>query len=305
MTLSQAQLDVQVATCLGTDAVTYLSNKVRGGSSGRKGTRYEDFFAAFKVAEAAVARLHGTADWPRIQEQVRGFVDDLRISSPSLAQYFQLKNVQQGLTWTAKGHSLEVDFLFQKVLSDHLGEPSPMTTLVLSSEALSKDLGDDVPRSIASHSEVVHFPYADGHGNRLVQEHEPLCKALASLSRSVNTPLDALEGVLGVLIIGLMQQNGQEVSVESVINSARAVSPGLIRLFPEEVKQVVLDTAFTAVLARIEGFVYVLDRGFFEWSWYDTSGVTSYDCLSKEFIRLQKRVVSRNPVTFDDLEELL
>jgi len=303
MTLSQAQLNAQVAACLGDDAVLYLTNKARGGSSGRKGARYEDFFTAFKVAEAAAARLSGATEWLRVQEQARAFVDDLRLSSSGSSQYFQLKNVQ-ALAWSAGTRSLVDDFRFQKVLSEHLGEPSPRTVLVVSSNVLFEAMRD-VPAVIAQHSEVVHFPFADGHGNRLVQEHAPLREALKMLCRSEEVTLDALEGVLGVLIIGMMKQNGQDVSVESVLASARSVSPHLIRLFPDEVARIRLDPAFVSVLAAIDGFEYVMDRGFFEWSFYDTSGVTSYDCLSEDFDRLQRRVISQRPITFEDLEELL
>lgn len=292
-----------VLACLGSPAASYLANKVRGGSSGRKGTRYEDFFAAYQVAKCAVEKLQGDAEWPEIQEQVVAFVDDLLISRRDSTSYFQLKNVDT-LSWSAGDHPLVTDFSNQKVLSDYQGEPGPLTSLVVSSSNVLEKLGI-VPSSIATHSDVIHFPYGEGRINRLIQEYEPLCTTLKHLARTADVPLDALEGILGVLIIGLMRQDGQKVSVEDVVKAARAVSPSLIRLFPEELEQLELDASFVAILASIPGFVYRVDRGFFEWSYGDTSGVSSADCLTEDFRRLQTRVVSKSPDTFEELEELL
>ncbi|WP_295539169.1 hypothetical protein [uncultured Pseudacidovorax sp.] len=304
MTSGQSSVDEQVAACLGPDAVTYLANKVRGGSNGRKGARYEDFFAAFKVAEAAAACFSGVKRWPTVQEQVRAFVDDLRLASSESAGYFQLKNVLT-LAWESGDRPLQVDFQYQKTLSDHLGEPSPRTTLVVSSSELCESMRDSTPASIATHTDVVHFPYSDGSLNRLVQEHEGLRALLGVLSKSEDAPLDALAAVFGVLIIGLMKQEGREASIEEVVRAARSVAPSAIRLLPKDLERVTLDSDFANLLAQLEGFRYVVDRGFFEWAYYDTSGVTSFDCLSEEFGRLQARVMARRPTTFDELEELL
>lgn len=303
MALSNGPIRQAVANCLGAEHVSYLANKVRGGDSGRKGTRYEDFFAASKVAELSSAKLAGAAEWPRVQEQVEAFVDDLLIKTASSTKYFQLKNVQS-IGWTSGDHPLEEDFRAQKVLCDHLQEPSPSTTLVISNVNLLQSLSA-VPPSVAAHSSVEFFPYADGHANRLVKEHQPLRAALKSLSRSANVTDDVLEGVFGVLIIGMMKQNGAEVSVEDVINAARSVSPGFVRLFPDQLVGFKLDDDFVAVLARINGFVYGTERGFFEWSYFDTSGVSSTNCLTREFNNFQRLVVSANPTTFEELEELL
>lgn len=59
-----------IEDCLGKDAAKYAANKHRGGSSGAKGARYEDFFLAVKVAEAAAALVDDPdAEWPHVKGQ--------------------------------------------------------------------------------------------------------------------------------------------------------------------------------------------------------------------------------------------
>lgn len=293
--------DQQITSCLGAAAATYARNKARGGANGRKGTRYEDFYGAYKVAEEAVNHLNGSTDWPTIEDQVYAFVDDLVLTWPKLAHYHQLKNVQ-GLSWTAGEHPLVVDFEHQVVLSKARGEPPVKTTLVVANEDVFHAMSV-IPASIAPHSNVVLFPYADGHANRLVIEHTPLRNLLAQLTRLEDASDDELAYVLGMLMLGMQQAPSQ--TVDAVIERAQGASPSLIRLFHWQMHNVKLQPEFVNVLDKIPELKYGIERGFFHWNALGTSGVLQFNCLSHDFLRFQARVIASAPKTFEQFEELI
>ena len=59
-----------------TKTLTYLQRKNRGGTSGQKGTRYEDYFAIYQIAQLAPAVLEAKAVIYCLS-QILAFVDDL------------------------------------------------------------------------------------------------------------------------------------------------------------------------------------------------------------------------------------
>lgn len=292
--------DKQIIACLGAEVARYAQNKVRGGSNGRKGTRYEDFYGAYKVAEEAVSHLNGSTEWPTIEDQVYAFVDDLVLTWPRLAHYHQLKNVQ-ALSWTAGEHPLVVDFQHQVVFSKERGETAVKTTLVVANEDVFNAMSA-VPASIADHSNVVFFPYADGHANRLVIEYKPLRDLLTQLTRLEDASDDELGSVLGMLMLGMQQAT--TTTVEAVIEKAQRASPSLIRLFPWQMEGMELQLEFVNVLDKIFELQYGVSRGFFHWNALGTSGTLQFNCLSQDFERFQKRVIELAPETFEKFEEL-
>lgn len=281
----------------------YATNKVRGGSNGRKGTRYEDFFAGFRVAQVAVDQLRNLGEWPVIEDQVFAFVDDLVLTTSAKSHYHQLKNVAD-LSWTSGVHSLEVDFQYQVALSAQRNESPAITTLIVSKPEVFDGMLAGIPAAIKPHSTVEHFPYCDGSFNRLVIEFQPLRASLEQLTRIENPTDDDLANVLGVLMIGLMQ-SGQAPTVEAVLQKAQSVSPSLLRLFPWQIGGFQLHPEFVNILAKIPNLIYGTSRGFFTWSALSTSGVLQFNCLSPEFMRFQDRVISVAPLSFDEFEELL
>ena len=269
----------------------------------KKGARYEDFFAAFALAEVLAEKVAETdpSDWPDIYEQVVAFFDDLVVVTKNATRYHQLKNVQT-LSWQGGTHSIEADFLLQKQLSDMEGEPNSYTTLVTSSAKIAQGLQENIPATIVSHSNVLHFPYADGSLNRLVWEHEPLQKALAMLTRSsAASTKDELEYTFGALISGFLHRR-ENASSLTLLECAQKQSPGLLRLFPHQIRDINFREDFVKVLAQIHGLKYFAETGFFCWSCFSDSGVLPYNCLDAQFAGFQARVVAANPTTFDDFE---
>lgn len=293
-----------VSAAMGDKAGSYIANKAKGGSNGRKGTRYEDFFAAFVLAEVLARKAieANPTDWPDIYEQVVAFVDDLVVVTENATRYHQLKNVQT-LTWQGGTHSIEADFLLQKQLSDIEGEPNSYTALVTSDSKIALSLKGSIPPTIVSHTDVLHFPYADGSLNRLVWEHEPLRQALAMLTRagSAGSTKDELEYTFGALISSFLHRK-EGASSLTLLECAQKQSPSLLRLFPHQIRDVSLREDFVKVLAKIPGLEYVTETGFFCWSCFSDSGVLPYNCLNPQFAGFQARVVAANPSTFDDFE---
>jgi hypothetical protein len=299
----RAQCRVEIEKCLGKTAVTYADNKVRGGSNGKKGTRYEDFFTAFKVAQEAVQHLEEPTEWPIIEDQAYAFVDDLVVTySSTQTHYHQLKNTQ-ALSWTGGAHSLKGDFESQAVLCNSCAETAFLTTLVVSDEKVFAAM-KQLPESIEGHSKVELFPYAGGNANRLSLEHLPLRTLLCQLTRIEDPMDDDLGYVFGMLMLGL-QQAGSATTMETVIETAQKASPSLIRLLPYQFKDTKLKPEFVKILGEIEDLEYVTKRGFFSWKAFGMSGVLQFNCLSPEFLRFQERVVEMAPATFDAFEKLL
>jgi len=299
------QIDVKqlITDTFGTDILTYVANKKRGGDSGRKGTRYEDFFFLYKAAEIAVKYLAAPKPWPTVRGQVFGFVDDVVVIEPNRTDYYQLKNVKS-ITWTSGDHPLEVDFYNQYTVAQALGQPNPMTHLVVSDRTLKGSLEAAVPQNIRSYSSVIYFPYSEGSLNRLVLESDELQVVLKSLSKHSNPTLDQIEGVFGVLAMSLWQHpDGGEV--DTLLHAANQRLPNLLRsLEVVDEKQFVIPE-FENTLAGIPGLTYSFDKGFFSWSAFGMSGIFDTDCASAEFAKFQADVVQAQPGVFDDFEGLL
>jgi hypothetical protein len=293
-----------IAQLMGEEMATYVRNKATGGSNGKKGARYEDFFAAFTLAQilADKSKEEAQSEWPDIFDQVFAFVDDLVVITTDASKYHQLKNAKN-LTWLGGNHSIANDFEHQMQLSSHEGEPQPRTILVIAHPDVALEMRANIPQVIAAHSEVVYFPYADGHLNRLVMEYEPLRTALATLTRTAdaNPPADELGYVFGALVTSFLHR-GHACSSQVLLECAQKQSPALIRLLPNQTKDIQISPEFVKVLAQIPNLKYVTETGFFCWSCLTDSGVLPYNCLDTQFRGFQTRVVKGNPATFDEFE---
>ena len=282
----------------------YLTNKARGGSSGRKGTRYEDHFSGYTLARilANEGKAAEPENWPNIYEQVFSFVDDLVVESEEGATYYQLKNVA-ALTWQGSDHPLELDFELQKKVSDAFGEKETKLVLVTSDENVAKKMCEGMPFAIASYTAIEHFPYYVSL-NRLAIEFEPLRAVVSSLARTGSKVTDDEIGyTLSAFVSSFMHGNGSS-SVADLLKFAQGISPALVRLFPHQIANLKLKDEFIRVLAEIPNFAYCYNTGFFDWSCSLDSGVLPYNCLDKQFEAFQNRIINARPTSFEDLEDL-
>lgn len=294
-----------IETLLGPEARKYAENKQRGGASGKKGCRYEDFFLAAKAGEIAADYFSSKKlDWPILRGQTFGFVDDAVVLAKVNTNYYQLKNVKS-ITWTSGDHPLGTDFEYQYRLSIHLKEPNPTTILVVPEAQLQELLSGTIPNAIKAHSSVTLFPFCDGHSNRIVQECKELQENLRKVVKVEHATLDELVAAFGVLILACME-NPDGCSVDEIVKNANRYFPAQIRTLAEgDDGAKLLAEDFVNTLARIPRLTYDVKRGFFSWSAFGTSGVLGFDCSSDEFKQFQENVVQQQPMTFDQFEALL
>lgn len=297
--------NADITACLGEGPAKYAANKHRGGSSGNKGTRYEDFFIAYKAVEAAVRLLTDhNAPNPHIKGQDDvGFVDDARIASDTATDYFQLKN-KDAVSWTAGKHPIATDFGYQMTLSKHVGEPAPTTNLVVPTAELAAKLQEGIPTEIKDHTQVHHFPWSVT-ANRLVLESANLREWLTKLAHVDAPTNEALSGAFGTFLMASIEYP-DGATASDLADLATRMYPGQLRLLPitEDWEQH-LNPGFTRVLAGIPGLVYGAKRGFFYWSGFGTSGVFGSSVLSEEFKNFQNDIVQIGPKTFEEFEEVL
>lgn len=294
-----------VIQSLGEDWATYVANKRQGGNNGQKGVRFEDFFATYRLAEELCAGVATPGkSMPFLELQAEAIVDDLVVKwGQDQATYYQCKNVIS-VSWAAGTNPLQDDFSAQVALCTHLNQPNVRTALVVPTEKLSQSLQCSIPKAIATHTDVLYFPYCDGKVNRLIFESTAVLNSLTQLARVDNPTNDELANVFGALLHGITINNGRG-TCDDLLASAQSLSPHLIRLMPDQVSNFKLLDGFDETLAKIGGLVYRLSKGFFHWEAFGTSGVFSQNCLSQEFERFQRRVVENKPVTFDGFEILL
>lgn len=305
-----AELEHLVRQLLDDDAIKYLHNKHRGGSSGAKGSRYEDLFAVVKIAEISRDK-GGESDNTSVCSQApHFFVDDLVISEAprSVQSCHQLKN-SSNVSWTGGDHPIALDFERQYALSRAAGFATTSILLVVSDPASAEELARDIPENIRPFTSVKWFPW-ETSAVRLCELWPDQLEALAWLSKHEKPDFNQLSEVLSILL-GSWVALGGEVSVQAVIDRARNCSPTLIRpLIADCEVEATVRQDFIEILAKINHFSYSMVKGFFTWAYCppngtETRGVYPQDCLSGQFANFQERVVKRRPLTFDEMEEEL
>lgn len=282
--------------------VAYVQKKHEGGTSGKKGTRYEDFFATARIAEILAAHVQDHGPLPTVEEQALGFVDDLVVAETATTKYFQCKN-SATVSWSSGDHPIEVDFENQIILARELGKPDPKVELVVSDSARAEKLGGEIPKAIETSTTVRHFPYAE-RVNQLVFSNESLRETLSKLTRMEAPEIDDLEAAFSALLLCWVKVSGK-CTLEELVKSAREQSPQLLRVLPINEESQGLSEDFVNALAAIPGFSYSVKRGFFSWAAEGFLETLRCDCKSEAFERFMRRVIQAKPRHFDDFWEQL
>ncbi|WP_143750918.1 hypothetical protein [Burkholderia sp. HI2714] len=289
----------------GQDAERYLANKGRGGENNFKGGRYEQFFAAHRIAQLAVAFVSDGAD-ALVEAQAYGFVDDLVVTTSGDGAYsaYQLKN-SGNVSWTTGEHPIADDFRNQYSITRDFGYASIRLKLVCSDEACCGRLERDVPADISEYSAAEHFPYAAAT-HEILMSNARLRDDFASLH--INERGGALESdEVASLLIGAWASLPPEAKVSDVYAKVRRLSPTIIRPARSDADALaMLLPACKAILDAVQHFSYNIRRGVFRWSEeFGLSGQLSYDCFDDRFRAFQDRILDAHPATLDDLLELL
>ncbi len=285
------------------DAATlkYLQNKNRGGSSGQKGTRYEDYFAVYKLTQLARgiiefgSRVH-------FSSQLLAFVDDLVIDiNGERRQHYQLKN-SSNVAWASGKHPIQADFANQQRLNQNYPHRSHLF-LVVADKACATRLVANIPADIQPFSRVVYFPYAPDI-MALLEQVPGFKDALTYLSAFENPEPDKLDYVAKALIGAWVTSNFINVSGKDLLLIAQRQTPQYIRSFTTNLE---LEPQFEKILRNIEDLEYNLAKGFLHWDYADglQYGTQPYSIETDAFRRLQERIIHHNPRTFEELEPLL
>ncbi|MEB3230816.1 MAG: hypothetical protein VKJ64_07395 [Leptolyngbyaceae bacterium] len=284
------------------DAATlaYLQNKTRGGDSGQKGTRYEDYFAVYKLTQLAQAILE-TGLTAAFRSQILAFVDDLIIDiDAEPLQHYQLKN-SPTVSWNAGDRPIQADFDKQQQLNQAQLNRESDLSLVVSDANCAKRLQNTMPGAIAPFSRVQYFPKPSPLLAWLEQVPE-WKQAIVYLSAFDNPEPDKMEYVVKALMGAWI--TCKTASALELLTIAQQQSPQYIRSFQTDLT---LDVEVKTILGNIPDFRYSFSKGFLHWDYADglISGTPPYSADTDAFRRLQERIKERKPTTFEELENLL
>ena len=299
--------DSQLTTLLNEKNIQYLRNKYRGGVINQKGNSYENFFALYQIALLAKEVIEQEIDDIAIFSQIMAFVDDLVIDRGlgSDLYHFQLKE-SKSLSWGTNKSKIRIayDFRLQAELNTKALNRNSRISVVVSSEDISEKLITEMPTDIQAYSSVVLFPYKKTV-EELLQVSDDLQESIAYLTAFENPAPDKIECVAKILIGAWASSDTSKTTVLGVLQTAQTCQPSFIRSFKSD-ESFVLEPELISILQSINGFTYLISRGFFHWEYSGAmDGTYPFSLDSEEFQKLQKRIIQINPTTFDDLENLL
>lgn len=295
-------IEDRIEALFGKDVLAYYKNKQTGGNSNQKGSRYEDFFSVMQLAELFYTLCTEAQHDSEIQAQASALVDDLLIFDKlkNIKHHFQLKNTSS-IKWGDGNKSIGDDFYKQKLLNDDAGIENTRTTLVCSNQDKVNELTALMPIEIIAFSTVVFFPNVETV-NQLLFEHKEFKNRLKTICFSDES--DKLEALATIIL-------GHWCDKKTTICSVRVLFSELQNRFPNYLAQIDavirLLPEVDMILSKIEGFSYVLEKGYFNWSYSDglDSGNFMYPIGTKEFNNLQQKIIAQQPSQFSELENLL
>jgi hypothetical protein len=292
----------QIRQLFGSDVLSYLANKNRGGISGEKGNTYENFFAVYQLALLAKEVIDNKREI-NFYSQIIAFVDDLIIvcQDDITFQHYQLKN-RTDVAWGSGLQSITDDFSKQYALNQSMSRQSKLH-LVVSSQELSLRLNESLPAAIKAYSQVLHFPYESSLVKVIAQQPD-FQEAIEYLCAFENPAPDKIECVAAVLLGAWVSSDKSGVSVREILIKAQQSTPSFIRSFSQQWQ---LDPEVESILSNIEGLSYNLTKGFLHWEYGDglDEGTLPYSIDSDKFRRFQALLKRNNPTSFEELEAFL
>ena len=291
-----------IERCFNAATRQYLENKNRGGSSGQKGTRYEDYFAVYKIAQLAPQILE-TGLVVYFTGQILAFVDDLIIDIPSQPlQHYQLKN-SKTVSWSTGPHPIQDDFANQHHLNQAVCTRASQLFLLVADATLAATLDATIPSMVRAFSQVLFFPHSPDILT-VVEQVPDFRAALVYLSAFEAPEPDKIDFVAKALIGAWITSSAFSPLGHDLLTQAQSQSPQYIRSFQPDLD---LDPKVKEILQNIEDFEYNLAKGFLHWDYANglQSGTPPYSIETDTFRRLQERIKDRRPTTFEELENLL
>jgi hypothetical protein len=294
--------DEEITRCFDDTTLDYLRRKNRGGTSGGKGTTYEDYFAVYQLAYLSKDVVEG-GKVIYFSSQIRAFVDDLIIDcSSEPLKHYQLKNSCK-VSWSSGKNPISDDFEKQYILNQREKSRTCQLCLVVSDLTLHTKLQSCIPTKIKLFSQVFHFPY-NSNILKVINLEPNFKQAIEYLSAFEHPALDKIEYVAKSLVGAWATSGKNRVAVLEVLRKAQQMTPNYVRSFRQDLQ---LDPEVEEILNRIEDFTYTLTKGFLHWEYAGglQEGTPGCSIETDDFRRLQERIKERRPTSFEELENLL
>jgi hypothetical protein len=295
-----------ISSLFGTSESKRILARNLGGKSGQKGSRFEDFFATYKLAEqlSKSYRKGMFADRSRttVHSQLLAFVDDVIVQRRKTrsAWHYQLKNAAI-VSWDAGSPSLADDFDRQRRLCRHTGV-NGRSYLVVSSGILRQKLDNERIAKQISCNGVLEFPFVNF--DVLVQTWLPFRSALICISPFTFSDVqsDKLRALANI-ILGAWVSAPNELSISELAHALERTPTAFARPLAGTAK---LPVDVRAIFRRIPGFRFKVRKGFLFWSCGPVdNGIYPFSMRTKEFGNLIKRLRKTRPRCFEDIEEQL
>lgn len=279
-----------------------LKQKHTGGKSAKKGQRYEDYFALYKIAKNASEIYNKKVDDVEILDQVQNcFVDDIVIvkkkANKITCDFYQLKDTVK-LHWNKR---LLSDFNNQKKYSDHHKENFSLV-LVTSNESLLQKL-TKMPSNSFKNTFIKLFE-APSNCEDLIQNYEHFETWLRNISGKRNptqTDLDSLAKTIQSEWINMA--NKKFVSIKTIIEKSNkeTVPTRMAWDPPQKWKKA------EEILKKIPKLKIYTDRGILEYEIEGKAtdgGIFQAKPNSTKLDKLIDRIIKKKPTTVEKFEEL-
>jgi hypothetical protein len=233
-----------------------------GGQNNRRGNRYEDFFATYKLLESIPGHIDRNENI-RLKEQVGTPIDDLFVETANVDYYHQLKSGLQ-TTWGQKGGKLEQEFRAQHAECKTKNKKYKLV-LVVRDEARRKLLAENIPKGLKSVTKVFVFPPL-ARPSELVRQRRLLRRILSDISASTiyseSEHQIIVNGVYAAWIDHEPDMDGF-CCLRRLMTTIRQ-SYERCRIHAEWTHRPNTWPAAEAILNQIPGFSWTVERGYFE-----------------------------------------
>ncbi len=275
-----------------------------GGQNNKRGNRYEDCFATFKLLEG-VADLLDLGRSIRLREQVNASIDDLLVETLDKDYFHQLKSGQQ-TSWGLRGGKLEKEFLDQKndceARKQQNNRDYKLVIVVPSNERRSR-LEDSMPIDLKAVTSVVVFPQLS-KPHELVRQHSEASRILTNISAKKTYSESEAQIIVSSVYAAWIDHKPDRDGFCCLDKVIKTIQKSFVscRIRTDWKRKPKTWKEAQAVLAKIPGFTWSVGRGYFEWEHAPAEqGMMQFPCKSENFRRFIDRIIDTKPTNFDDL----
>jgi hypothetical protein len=174
--------------------------------------------------------------------------------------------------------------------------------LVVSSKELEEKMLKTMPPEISGFTNIHCFHHGETL-SRCLFSNKGFLDSVKHLC-AFDDQIDKVETVAAVLLGAWKSIEKSSITVSDIIEKAKNHRPSFIRALSENYQP---DSRLLKILDNIENFNYDIQKGFMRWTYRDglERGVFPYDCESETFKKFQGYIIEKNPLKFEDIEQML